>query len=122
MSALSARWDRTIRALASGPTRANTVVLAIDPASSSSPSAAMSSPVIAPCTSRPICAHTVSATAKLSPVMTLTSMPSAAEPRQGLRCIGFGAVDEDEEPGEFQSVLVGVAGRCAVSTLRRRPR
>ena len=75
------RWTRTMRALCSGLTRAKTVVVGIAAASWSSSRASRSVPVSAPPWSSPSSRQTLTATAGLSPVTTLTAMPRPASRR-----------------------------------------
>ena len=65
-----------MRDFCSGLTRANTVVCSMAEASVSSSRVSSSWPPTTPSTARPMSLHTLVATVPLSPVMTLTAMPS----------------------------------------------
>ena len=112
-----------IRAFWSGLTRANTVVLGMAVARSSSLIVVSSSPLSTPFTPRPSWVHTVVATTPLSPVITFTSIPMAARRASEFAASAFGRSMNVRKPSRCRSrssALVGpapVAGVASVNGL-----
>ena len=96
-SAPVARCARTIWALCSGLTRANTVVAA-SRSPSRSPALSMSAPVATCPAGRPRSAQTLAATTGLSPVRILTVTPSPASRSSAARASGFGGSRKTRRP------------------------
>ena len=88
--------------------------------------ASSSAPVRTPSTSTPMSRQTLAATVPLSPVMTFTAMPELVELGDRRAGVGLGPVDEREEAGQAQVVLVargrrrGEPGRSRVATATTR--
>ena len=120
------RSSRMIRAFCSGETRAKMLASRAAAASSGSDMASTAAPVSVPPESTPSSSQTFSATLALSPVAILTVMPSASSWSSEAAGVGFGPVQEDEEPGRTRSSLVGwrsgparpPAGRVPTATTR----
>ena len=117
------RCTRTMRALCSGLTRANTRGRRRSaPASASSSAASMSRAGQRRAGGRPRSAQTFAATAGLSPVTTLTVMPRPASRSSAARGVGLGRVQEHQQAAEPQVVLVGRGDRRLARARRGWPR
>ena len=81
-----------------------------------------SAPVTVPVTARPRSRQTFAATAALSPVTTFTEMPRAASRARAARRAVLGGVEEDEEAGQRQVLLVVGGERRDGSPRRGSPR
>ena len=121
------RSETISRAFCSGEIRAKMVWFCAASSNSSSSSVSISAPVIVPLDAKPKSAQTFSATSGLSPVATLTSMPSAASCASESRAAGFGFVGEHQEAVQRQAAFVvggdglvsSGAGLLATATTRR---
>ena len=115
------RWTRTMRALSSGLTRANTVVSVIAAASASSSRASRSVPVSAAPSPSPRSWQTFTATAGLSPVTTLTAMPRRASRRSDSAASCFGGSRNTRKPARCRSRSSSTDSGCS-SARRAWPR
>ncbi len=124
-SAPDRRCRRTRRALCSGLTRANTVVVGIAAASPVSSRASMSVPVSTLLAGRPRSWQTLAATAGLSPVTILTAMPRPARRARAAAASAFGGSRNTSSPTSRRSrssagvsLVRSAAGRVATATTR----
>src|ERR1035437_3973720 len=125
------RWARTMRALSWGLTRANTVVATIAAESAESSIPSRSAPVSALSAFSPRSRQTLTATAALSPVTTLTAIPRPASRRSALAASCLGGSRNTSSPTRCRprsSCAIGppgppgaagpAAGRTATATAR----
>ena len=120
------RADVISRAFCSGEIRAKMVWFCAASSNPASPSVSISTPVIAPFETKPSSAQTFSATSGLSPVATLTSMPSAANCARESRAAALGSSANTKKPSsaspDSSAAVMAVrsgAGLLATATTRR---
>ncbi len=97
------RCTRTIRALCSGLTRANTVAALISAARSASDALSTSCPVSGVPAGKPRSAHTLALTSGLSPMTALTSMPRSCSRRNAAAALAFGGSRNTSRPRKARS-------------------
>lgn len=114
-----------MRALCSGLTRAKTVVAVTASTSCSSSRVSRSVPVSTPSPGRPRSWQTLAATTALSPVTTLTRMPSAASRARAAAASGLGGSRKTSNPTSCRSCSSAgsgardqATGRVATATTR----